>query len=110
MIRRHAEVMAVGDAGERDAELARARDRIGDRQRTRGKRKPGARIDQDRAAAALATTAGTALPSARPLRRCVVYCAMRDRPCEVSPCASASTSARAVASAIAALAPAWRNA
>ena len=42
--------------------------------------------------------------------RCVAYCGTRETPCDASPCASAYTSARAVASAIAAFAPARESA
>ena len=52
------------------------------------------------------STVGTAWPLARPLRKWVAYCPTRDRPCEPKPCDSASTSARAVACAMASLAPA----
>ena len=96
VIRGDAEMMAVGDAGERDAVLARALDRFAHRERARREREPAPRIDEHRAAALRATITGTASPSARPLRRCVAYCGTRDMPCDDEPCASASTSARAV--------------
>ena len=51
MKRGDAEVVAVGDRGEGDAELARALDRGVDGERTGGEGEPAARVDQHRAAA-----------------------------------------------------------
>jgi hypothetical protein len=66
VICRHAEVMAVAHAGERDAELARARDRLRQRQRARRKREPARRVDEHRAAAC----ADDGAPRRRPHGRC----------------------------------------
>jgi hypothetical protein len=94
-----------GHAGEGHA-VGRARRRS---PRPRPARRPGRpglrRVDQQRAALAARTVA----PPHRRRGRCAGgwrTAATRDRPCEPRPCASASTSARAVAAAIAGWAPA----
>ena len=77
--RRDAEMMAVGDAGERRRRIrARAPHRLARRRaRTPGNASPQ-RASTSTAPPPLAHDDGaTALPSARPLRRCVAYCATR---------------------------------
>ena len=90
-----AEMVAVGDAGEaRRLNRARARSPRSTANAQAGNARPAARVDQHRAAALAATTTGIAAPSARPLRRCVAYCGIRDTPCDASPCASARPAPR----------------
>ena len=80
----------------RDAELARARRSLRATASSQAANASPSCASTTAAPPLLRDDVGTAAPFTRPLRRWVAYCATRLRPCEASPCASASTSARAV--------------